>query len=416
MSRSAAKSQADKRNRSSVQVTPPPTQDDIIPGRLTQAQWMDMLMEDADETVGVIMEELLSKVTEGCLKVHIERQNYLTQILERQILCPNEGGDPKEVSKTEDSEPVPATSDAWLQGCVPVVNATIRPHPPSQQEDNDGQVQVQTEPGVNQQCNIMAQTKSSPKQSEKETSPSMPVSYECYEVLSPRPPPKIHRKKKQWVNLPPVPKPVPSKLLPPLSCSAEKKDLDVEGHNSIHSLYNHTTESLYYRKTVQPIQKLDPSCLPRHSIFPQYEIVDNNYTKPKSKKPSGLSILEPRHNKQQTDCIVTSLKQLTSSKDQPTTFRRRNEADVWLKTVSPSRHRKDSMLPSGSLRLDTMVWAKGVSLSDSQEVEINTHKCNPPTKSTKLRLIRSDVAVPMFSVDQVTRDPPPQVTPLFQSK
>lgn len=74
MPRSATKSQADKRNRSSVRVTPLPTQDDIIPGRLTRAQWTDMLMEDADETVGEIMEELMTKVMEGCLKVYIERQ------------------------------------------------------------------------------------------------------------------------------------------------------------------------------------------------------------------------------------------------------------------------------------------------------------------------------------------------------
>lgn len=80
MPRSAAKSRADKtKRRSPVPVVTPPTQEleeeYIISGRFTKTQWMDMLnQEEADEAVGEIMDELMSRVMEGCLKVHIERQ------------------------------------------------------------------------------------------------------------------------------------------------------------------------------------------------------------------------------------------------------------------------------------------------------------------------------------------------------
>ncbi|XP_023257295.1 uncharacterized protein C2orf81 homolog isoform X2 [Seriola lalandi dorsalis] len=360
MPRSAAKSQADRARRmSAVQVTPPLAQEleaeDIIPGRLTRAQWMDMLsQEDAEETVGEIMDELLSKVMEGCLKAYIERQE--ADILE-----------------------VPA----------------------------------QTEPRVNHQCNIMTQKNSSPIQSEDETSPRRPVTDKHYKVLSPQPRLKTGREKKQKVNLPP--KPVPGKLLPVLSCSAEKKYVEVEGKNKLYSVSNHKTGPLYQPKDYQPIPRLDPSCLPRHCIFPQYEIVDKDYTKPNSKKPSGLSKLEPKYNRQQTEQKVTKLTPLTNSKDQPKKFQRRNEADVFLRKVSPFRHRQEGMEFSESLRLDAMVLAKGVSLRDPQAVESNPLKFTLPSQSTKLRPIQSDIAVPLFSVDQFTTGRPSLFTPMVQS-
>uniref|UniRef100_A0A8C4IUR6 Uncharacterized protein n=1 Tax=Dicentrarchus labrax TaxID=13489 RepID=A0A8C4IUR6_DICLA len=396
-----------RRCRSTVQVTPPPTQEveveDIIPGRLTQPQWMDMLIqEDADETVGEIMEELLSKVMEGCLKVYIERQlapfsaswaeSYLTQILEQRIVSLDEGEGPEEASKTEDSEPMPATSDAWAQGCVPVENASPRLHLASQQvvliflfckaSLHISPEKLCVSPSVKQQCNVMAQANSSPKTSEKQTSPRRPVRDKRYKLLSPRPSLNIDLEKKQQIILPP--KPVPRKSLPPLSCSAEKQD--VEGKNKTPSVSNRTTGSLHQHKDYQRIPRLDPSSLPRHFIFPQYEILDNNCAKPNSKKPSGQSKLEPRYNKKQTEWTVTSLKPLTR------------------------------MVSSGPLRLETMELAKGVSLLEPQAVDINSFKFKLPAPSTKLRLIQSDAAVPLFSVEQVTTGPPPQVTPLFQSE
>ncbi|KAE8292304.1 putative protein C2orf81-like protein [Larimichthys crocea] len=469
MPRSAAKSRADKtKRRSPVPVVAPPTQEleeeYIISGRFTKTQWMDMLnQEEADEAVGEIMDELMSRVMEGCLKVHIERQlpaytaswakSYLTQILEQRVMCLDEGDGPEEGSRTEDSEPIPSPSHAWAPGCVPVVNPTPPPHPISKEvllQVDTGQVPVQTKPRVNQQCNVMAQTNSSPKQSEKETGPRRSVRDRHYKVLSPCPSPKIDQKKKQQINL--APKPVPSKLLPPLSGSAEKRNVRVEAKPStkkpselpkvgpryskqqteqtVTSLkpvtsskdqpedFRRRNEADLRLKKLSPsihpkyqsIPKLDPSCLPRHCIPIQYEILDND-TKPRHKKPSGLSKLEPSYSKQQTEKTVTSLKPVTSSKDPPEDFRRRNEADLGLKKMSPFRHPKEEMMYSGPLRLDTMKLAKGVSLLEPQAVDIN-----PPGQSNNLKPIRSKPSVPLYSVEELTSGPSPRVRPSYQSE
>ncbi|KAK2837400.1 hypothetical protein Q5P01_014612 [Channa striata] len=408
MSRLAAKSSADKNNAlPSAQVTPPPMQelDYIIPGRLTRAQWMDMLIhEEADEIVGEMMDEVLSRVMEGCLNVYVETQtvpftvswarSYITQILEQQIICPDVGDEAEEASKMEDLEPSPAIPDSWAQECVPVVTT-----PPLQQEAGSVHISVQKEPVVNQPCRAVARANSSPKHPAKETSTGRSVSDKYCKVLSPLPPRKTVQKKKLQVNV--MPKPVPGKLLPSLSTS-EKKDLDLENKR----------RALSYQP--KPIPKIDPATLPRHCVVPQYEIVDNSGQK--LKKPGGLSKLQPKYNKKQTEWTATSPKPLTSTKDQLAGFQRRHATDVFLKKSSPSTQRRESIASSGSLRLDKMVLAKGVSLLDPKEAEMNPVIFNSIDQSTNLRPIRSDVAVPLISADQITTGPPPKIIPLFESR
>ncbi|CAB1417993.1 unnamed protein product, partial [Pleuronectes platessa] len=164
--RNAAKSKAGRSKRvPTVPVTPAPTQElDTTHCRLTQTQLNNILIkEERDETVKEIRDELMSKVRDGCLKVYVISQlepfaaswakYYLTQILEQQIMCPDEGEGPEEASKTEDSEPMPSLIDSWAQGCVPVVYA-LPPfsYPTSAQQEADAvQVPAQTGPGDDQQ-------------------------------------------------------------------------------------------------------------------------------------------------------------------------------------------------------------------------------------------------------------------------
>ncbi|XP_034548591.1 uncharacterized protein LOC117819383 [Notolabrus celidotus] len=434
MPRSAAKIQVDKRGRrSSAQVTTPSAEDgevevevevkDSVPGRLTKTQWTDQFQEDPCDLVGEIMEELLSKVMEGCFNVDLKRQlapfsalwakTYLTQIIEQQVLCLDEGDGPEEASRTEDSEPLPTISDNWAQGCVPVVKATTpRLNSTMQQEADIGQVSMQKEQSANQEYHATIQTSISPKQSEEHSSPRRPLTDECYKGFTPRPPPKMNRSKIRPVHL--LSKPVQSKLLPPLSCSVVKRDVGGKGGERTHSVSSHVTGSFYRQKDHRAIPNLDPSCLPRHWIFPQYVIMDSNSPKPISKKPSKLSKFEPRTNEQQSECTEISLKLLSGSEDKSAKSQRRTKANIWLKKMSSSGYREDEFASSMPLRLDKMDLAKGVSILGSQTVDINYLKSNPPAQSTNLQPIQHDAALPLFSVDQVTTGRSPRVTSLVQ--
>jgi len=234
-------------------------------------------------------------------------------------------------------------------------------------------------------------------QAEKEMSPRKPVSDTQYNMLSPRPPPKTIRQRKQQVTIPP--KIVPSKLLPSLSCSTAKQNVAVEGKTM-----EQKTASRHQHKGCKPIPKLDPLSLPRHWIVSQYEIMDNN-TKPNPKKFSGQIRFEPKSNQQQK-----TLKPLTSCKEQTEYFQSSREDDV-----IQSKHGKERTVLSGPLRLDTMVLAKGVSALGPQAVEMNTQKCNHPSQSAKLKAIQRNPPVPPYPVDQVTTSPSAQVMILSHS-
>lgn len=198
---------------------------------------------------------------------------------------------------------------------------------------------------------------------------------------------------------------------PPLFGSSEKKNVEVEVEvedEDKDSVASKTTLA-HRRKDLHPIPKLDPKRLPRHCISPEYEIVDNDFSKRSPRKSCVLPRLEPKLTKQKSNRAEISSK--TISKEPPERFQKKNDDKIHLPKQDKERYKL-----FGPLRLDTMILAKGVSLLDSQAAQSIPPKMSYPSQATNLKPISSDVAVPIYSVDQVAAASTPRVTPIMQTK
>ncbi|KAH0615659.1 hypothetical protein JD844_025958 [Phrynosoma platyrhinos] len=116
--------------------TVPVPQIEIVPGRLTEADWLSLLnFEEAEDTVGDILASMLDQVMDECYKVYLSRQcipyvinqarEAMLQIIEWRFLVRDEGETevPMDPAWQEDEEPVPCITDSWAEGSVPVVQA-----------------------------------------------------------------------------------------------------------------------------------------------------------------------------------------------------------------------------------------------------------------------------------------------------
>ncbi|XP_061135359.1 uncharacterized protein C2orf81 homolog [Syngnathus typhle] len=414
MSRSTSKAQADK-GKTPARISPPPSQEpeeeDIIPGCLTQSQWMEMLaQEEADDVIGEIMTDLMTNVMEGCYNVHIKRQlssftaywamDYFIQTVEQKFMCRDKWEDAMELSGTEDSEPIPITPDVWAEGCFPVIHGTPPPEPVSPPQEasicEDLELAYSEE---NQQDVPMPQTsitpeppqgkigpsghvgdencqEPSPEQPEGEISPSRHVNDEMCQEPSPCPKPKTSTKKKQ-------------KARSTVSCAAEKTETN--GDNKVPSGSKHTASQPL--KAKQTISKLNHSSLPRHWITPHYEI--DKCTKSSTKKSGEHS--KPVPSSQQTGLVGTSRNPV--SRDQ----------SERLSSV------KDEKMMARALRMDTINLAKGVSLVEPHKTKIKQLPLKSQAHTARLRPINSESVETNFPVDELTTKRPPQVTQLLPS-
>uniref|UniRef100_A0A8B9UB36 Uncharacterized protein n=1 Tax=Anas zonorhyncha TaxID=75864 RepID=A0A8B9UB36_9AVES len=114
---------------------------DIVPGRLSEAQWLALLAaEEGDGDVGDVLAELLGRVLEECFQLYLARQRVpftvsqardaVLQVAEWRFQARDEGDTELEGGAwQEDEEPQPCAIDAWAQGSVPVLQEHPSPCP-----------------------------------------------------------------------------------------------------------------------------------------------------------------------------------------------------------------------------------------------------------------------------------------------
>ncbi|XP_075004386.1 uncharacterized protein C2orf81 homolog isoform X2 [Calonectris borealis] len=115
---------------------------DVVPGRLPEAEWLQLLAaERGDGDTADILAELLGRVMDECSKANVARQcvpftvgqarDALLQIAQWRFLVRDEGEtDPEgDGAWQEDEEPEPLTTDSWAQGSVPVLRVRLSPCP-----------------------------------------------------------------------------------------------------------------------------------------------------------------------------------------------------------------------------------------------------------------------------------------------
>nr|XP_023966710.2 uncharacterized protein C2orf81 homolog isoform X1 [Chrysemys picta bellii] len=129
-------------SKSRAEKSRPPTvpipQVDIVPGRLSESEWISLVtMEEGEDGVGDILEGMINQVMDECYKVYLARQcipftisqarDAILQIAEWRFLARDEGEATVEEDATwqEEEEPVACVTDSWAQGSVPVMRTSL---------------------------------------------------------------------------------------------------------------------------------------------------------------------------------------------------------------------------------------------------------------------------------------------------
>ncbi|KAJ8404504.1 hypothetical protein AAFF_G00337710 [Aldrovandia affinis] len=434
MSRSGLKSRAEKGRAVPVPVPPPPLPPaqnvesvDIVPGRLSKSDWLDMVaQEEGEEVVAEILDELMYCVMEKCYSVYLQKQlvpftmtwarDALVQTLEWQFLVRDEGeGQDSSPFWEQDSEPQPCGFDSWAQGCVPVVHSRPTPNSTLLQRSAELPVAEVADP-VSPQAKDESQSGRKDDLSDMEPckeneSQNGRQGYARFKVamLTPFPPCKREDRRKQ-------PLPHRAALLTPqvgnspriprrsLRCPVRKKEECPTPKDQTTPASK--SECAQKNLDLSAVKRLDPARLPRHHVWPGFEILESNISQQPSGKSGGPRAPRPKQDKRYA-MQTAALKPLTT--DGPHNARRMSAMDeaIWLSSrsgnIQDTGQSKGPIPLSASLLLDTMVLSPGVTLKDPIGAHTSSYRRCPSQTSYRadLKPIRSSLPTPFFSLDQM---------------
>uniref|UniRef100_A0A452HXV2 Uncharacterized protein n=1 Tax=Gopherus agassizii TaxID=38772 RepID=A0A452HXV2_9SAUR len=409
--------------------TVPIPQVDIVPGRLSESEWISLVtMEEGEDGVGDILEGMINQVMDECYKVYLARQcipftisqarDAILQIAEWRFLVRDEGEATVEEDTTwqEEEEPVACVTDSWAQGSVPVMRTSLTLFP---QEREDPPRCQQPPP---QNC-LLKRGGSS---------------------LQSHPSPRIC-----FPSQPRPPRPRPEKHTGPIEdCCTLPEESPQEDLGSLHQLLPMSCSNLLKIQmgrppnikgvtydefgTVIAMPKLDPARLPKCWIQPQVEVLDPDVeakrqevlrtvsgrgqrsTKSHSRAAQGPGLGELINAKLLQDTGPMLSGGLAQAFCPSHADKRAQHLPSTGKSLEPSSH----VFWKPSNLLDSIELAPGVAIRDSSSVKCGPHhgalyeEGEEGVFQGKLRPIRPRVPLPTVAVEQLIRDHMPHVRPM----
>ncbi|XP_039397007.1 uncharacterized protein C2orf81 homolog [Mauremys reevesii] len=466
-------------SKSRAEKSRPPTvpipQVDIVPGRLSESEWISLVtMEEGEDGVGDILEGMINQVMDECYKVYLARQcipftisqarDAILQIAEWRFLARDEGEATVEEDATwqEEEEPVACVTDSWAQGSVPVMRTSLTLFPQEREASLDKLPEEtlsheETRPSTGSP--EVPATPPSEQPSQERGAKSAKSSKPQNVLPQPAPPPspktrkayRAHRGLLRSASLKSMARPLQEtekELLRQQLSQTLPEESPQEDLGSLHQLLPMSCSNLLKIQmgrppnikgvtydefgTVLAMPKLDPARLPKCWIKPQVEVLDPDVEAKRLEVLKTVSGRGQRSTKSHSRAAQgPGLGELISAKLLQDTGpmlsgglaqafcpshadKRAQPLPCTGKSLEPSSH----VYWKPSNLLDSIELAPGVAIRDSSSVKRGPHhgalyeEGGEGVFQGKLRPIRPRVPLPAVAVEQLIRDHTPQVRPM----